>query len=218
MPNCWPGGRYLPGRRQVEPPPGLFSPNCVPPGRGRGCLPRLGRYPGERSGGVGGAPRHQPARPVPQAAAGTAGCRVRPGQPRSRAGLAACGSGRWRVERERRRGSPGIEFGPNLPAAPRRESRPSPVAEVAHSVLAPARPGPGRRARRRCRQQEINGRVVVQRVHRGPGRVCGLVSGAIGPGLWFPGGFEADDGDADLGWMAGKPRFAYGGFSPTRRG
>lgn len=47
-------------------------------------------------------------------------------------------------------------------------------------------------------------RVVVQRVKEARVEVAGRVSGAIGPGLLVLAGFEADDGDADLGWMAGK--------------
>lgn len=47
-------------------------------------------------------------------------------------------------------------------------------------------------------------RVVVQRVLEAAVAVDGRVSGQIGPGLLVLAGFEADDGVADLDWMAGK--------------
>lgn len=47
-------------------------------------------------------------------------------------------------------------------------------------------------------------RVVVQRVLEAAVAVDGRVSGKIGPGLLVLAGFEADDGVADLDWMAGK--------------
>lgn len=47
-------------------------------------------------------------------------------------------------------------------------------------------------------------RAVVQRVRQAGVAVNGEVTGAIGPGLLVLAGFEAEDGDADLDWMAGK--------------
>ncbi|KXB29435.1 D-tyrosyl-tRNA(Tyr) deacylase [Dechloromonas denitrificans] len=47
-------------------------------------------------------------------------------------------------------------------------------------------------------------RVVVQRVLEATVAVDGRISSKIGPGLLVLAGFEADDGDADLDWMAGK--------------
>ncbi|RIX48322.1 MAG: D-tyrosyl-tRNA(Tyr) deacylase [Rhodocyclales bacterium GT-UBC] len=47
-------------------------------------------------------------------------------------------------------------------------------------------------------------RVVVQRVTEAAVRVEGAITGQIGPGLLVLAGFESDDGDADLDWMAGK--------------
>lgn len=47
-------------------------------------------------------------------------------------------------------------------------------------------------------------RVVVQRVREAQVTVAGAVTGAIGPGLLVLAGFEAEDGDADIDWMAGK--------------
>lgn len=47
-------------------------------------------------------------------------------------------------------------------------------------------------------------RVVVQRVAQASVSVGGAVAGAIGPGLLVLAGFEADDGEADLEWMAAK--------------
>lgn len=47
-------------------------------------------------------------------------------------------------------------------------------------------------------------RVVVQRVSSARVEVAGETAGAIGPGLLVLAGFEKDDGDADLAWMAGK--------------
>jgi len=47
-------------------------------------------------------------------------------------------------------------------------------------------------------------RVVVQRVLEAAVAVDGRISGKIGPGLLVLAGFEADDDDADLDWMAGK--------------
>ena len=47
-------------------------------------------------------------------------------------------------------------------------------------------------------------RVVVQRVREASVSVDGKVVGAIGPGLLVLAGFEAEDGAADLEWMAGK--------------
>jgi len=47
-------------------------------------------------------------------------------------------------------------------------------------------------------------RVVVQRVSQASVAVAGEVVGAIGPGLLVLAGFEAEDGPADLEWMAGK--------------
>lgn len=47
-------------------------------------------------------------------------------------------------------------------------------------------------------------RVVVQRVREASVSVDDKVVGAIGPGLLVLAGFEAEDGVADLEWMAGK--------------
>lgn len=47
-------------------------------------------------------------------------------------------------------------------------------------------------------------RVVVQRVRQASVSVDTQVVGQIGPGLLVLAGFEADDGEADLEWMAGK--------------
>lgn len=47
-------------------------------------------------------------------------------------------------------------------------------------------------------------RVVVQRVKEASVTVEGSIVGAIGPGLLVLAGFEADDGENDLDWMAGK--------------
>lgn len=47
-------------------------------------------------------------------------------------------------------------------------------------------------------------RVVVQRVSEASVTVDGEITGKIGPGLLVLAGFEADDGEADLDWMAGK--------------
>lgn len=47
-------------------------------------------------------------------------------------------------------------------------------------------------------------RVVVQRVRQASVSVGTQVVGQIGPGLLVLAGFEADDGEADLEWMAGK--------------
>lgn len=47
-------------------------------------------------------------------------------------------------------------------------------------------------------------RVVVQRVSEAAVAVDGRTTGKIGPGLLVLAGFEADDGVADLEWMAGK--------------
>lgn len=57
-----------------------------------------------------------------------------------------------------------------------------------------------------CNQRftEKSMRVVVQRVRQAAVQVDGRTVGAIGPGLLVLAGFEAEDGDADLEWMAGK--------------
>lgn len=47
-------------------------------------------------------------------------------------------------------------------------------------------------------------RVVVQRVREAAVTVDGRVTGQIGGGLLILAGFESDDGEADLDWMAGK--------------
>lgn len=47
-------------------------------------------------------------------------------------------------------------------------------------------------------------RAVVQRVQQARVEVEGRVVGAIGQGLLVLAGFEAEDGEADLDWMAGK--------------
>jgi D-tyrosyl-tRNA(Tyr) deacylase len=47
-------------------------------------------------------------------------------------------------------------------------------------------------------------RVVIQRVRSASVMVEGAVVGAIGPGLLVLAGFEAEDGEADLAWTAGK--------------
>ena len=47
-------------------------------------------------------------------------------------------------------------------------------------------------------------RVVVQRAASASVTVEGSVVSSIGPGLLVLAGFEADDGEADLDWMAGK--------------
>lgn len=47
-------------------------------------------------------------------------------------------------------------------------------------------------------------RVVVQRVKAADVAVDREITGKIGPGLLVLAGFEADDGVADLDWMAGK--------------
>lgn len=47
-------------------------------------------------------------------------------------------------------------------------------------------------------------RVVVQRVSSASVTVDGQVTGQIGRGLLVLAGFEADDGEADLTWMAAK--------------
>lgn len=47
-------------------------------------------------------------------------------------------------------------------------------------------------------------RVVVQRVREASVHVNGSLVGSIGHGLLVLAGFEADDGEADLDWMAGK--------------
>lgn len=47
-------------------------------------------------------------------------------------------------------------------------------------------------------------RVVVQRAASASVTVGGSVVSSIGPGLLVLAGFEADDGEADLDWMAGK--------------
>lgn len=47
-------------------------------------------------------------------------------------------------------------------------------------------------------------RVVVQRVLQAAVAVAGEEIAAIGPGLLVLAGFEADDGEADVEWMASK--------------
>lgn len=47
-------------------------------------------------------------------------------------------------------------------------------------------------------------RVVVQRVREAAVAVEGQVTGQIGIGLLVLAGFESDDGESDLDWMAGK--------------
>jgi D-tyrosyl-tRNA(Tyr) deacylase len=47
-------------------------------------------------------------------------------------------------------------------------------------------------------------RAVIQRVSAASVAVDGRITGEIGPGLLVLSGFEADDGEADLDWMAGK--------------
>ena len=47
-------------------------------------------------------------------------------------------------------------------------------------------------------------RVVVQRAASASVTVGGSVVSSIGPGMLVLAGFEADDGEADLDWMAGK--------------
>lgn len=47
-------------------------------------------------------------------------------------------------------------------------------------------------------------RVVVQRVRQASVTAEGRVTGSIGQGLLVLAGFEADDTEADLDWMAGK--------------
>lgn len=47
-------------------------------------------------------------------------------------------------------------------------------------------------------------RVVVQRVREAAVTVEGQVTGQIGIGLLVLAGFESDDGESDLDWMAGK--------------
>jgi D-tyrosyl-tRNA(Tyr) deacylase len=47
-------------------------------------------------------------------------------------------------------------------------------------------------------------RVVIQRVREASVTVDGAISGQIGHGLLVLAGFEADDGEVDLDWMAGK--------------
>ena len=47
-------------------------------------------------------------------------------------------------------------------------------------------------------------RVVVQRVASASVAMDGQITGEIGRGLLVLAGFEPDDGDADLDWMAGK--------------
>lgn len=47
-------------------------------------------------------------------------------------------------------------------------------------------------------------RVVVQRVREAAVTVEGQVTGQIGIGLLVLAGFESDDGESDLEWMAGK--------------
>lgn len=47
-------------------------------------------------------------------------------------------------------------------------------------------------------------RVVIQRVREAAVRVDAVITGEIGPGLLVLAGFEADDDEADLDWMAGK--------------
>jgi D-tyrosyl-tRNA(Tyr) deacylase len=47
-------------------------------------------------------------------------------------------------------------------------------------------------------------RTVIQRVSAASVAVDGKITGEIGAGLLVLAGFEADDGEADLDWMAGK--------------
>ena len=47
-------------------------------------------------------------------------------------------------------------------------------------------------------------RAVIQRVSAASVTVDGEIAGKIGPGLLVLAGFEAEDGDPDLDWMAGK--------------
>jgi D-tyrosyl-tRNA(Tyr) deacylase len=47
-------------------------------------------------------------------------------------------------------------------------------------------------------------RVVIQRVSEASVSVDGAVTGRIGPGLLVLAGFEENDGESDLDWMAGK--------------
>jgi D-tyrosyl-tRNA(Tyr) deacylase len=47
-------------------------------------------------------------------------------------------------------------------------------------------------------------RAIVQRVAAARVEVGGAVTGAIGAGLLVLAGFEEDDGDADLSWLAAK--------------
>ena len=47
-------------------------------------------------------------------------------------------------------------------------------------------------------------RVVVQRVRAASVAVDGEIVGRIGPGLLVLAGFEAEDNETDLDWMAGK--------------
>ena len=47
-------------------------------------------------------------------------------------------------------------------------------------------------------------RVVVQRVKAADVTVDREITGKIGPGLLVLAGFEANNGEADLDWMAGK--------------
>lgn len=47
-------------------------------------------------------------------------------------------------------------------------------------------------------------RAVIQRVSAASVTVDGEIAGKIGPGLLVLSGFEAEDGDPDLDWMAGK--------------
>lgn len=47
-------------------------------------------------------------------------------------------------------------------------------------------------------------RVVVQRVKSASVTVAGTVCGQVGEGLLVLAGFEAEDGEADLSWMANK--------------
>lgn len=47
-------------------------------------------------------------------------------------------------------------------------------------------------------------RVVVQRVRAASVAVDGEIFGKIGPGLLVLAGFEAEDNETDLDWMAGK--------------
>ena len=47
-------------------------------------------------------------------------------------------------------------------------------------------------------------RTVIQRVSAASVAVDGKITGEIGAGLLVLAGFEVDDGEADLDWMAGK--------------